>query len=71
MFVQSGSAAAAAGIQQGDIIATIDGHKLPDFDRLTVRIAQHQPGDKIEVEIIRNDQRMKLTPVLGIRPEHE
>jgi PDZ domain len=69
--VQSGSAAATAGIQQDDVIATIDGHKLPDFDRLTVHVAQHQPGDKVEMEIIRNDQRLKLTAALGIRPEHE
>jgi predicted metalloprotease with PDZ domain len=69
--VVQGTAAANAGILAGDIIATIDGHALPDFDRLTARIAQHQPGDKIEVEIIRNGERMKLTPVLGTRPELE
>jgi hypothetical protein len=63
--VRPGTAAANAGIVEGDIIATIDGHPLPDFDRLTVRIAQHRPGDKIDVEIIRNNERMKLIPVLG------
>ena len=71
IMVQQGSAAANAGILQGDIIATLDGSPLPDFDRLTARIAQHQPGDKVEVEIVRNDKRLKLTPVLGSRPEQE
>ncbi len=66
-FVQPGSAAATAGIQPGDVIASIDGHKLPDFDRLTVRIAQHQPGDKADVEILREGQRSKLTVTLGSR----
>jgi hypothetical protein len=67
MFVQPGSAADKAGIKQGDVIASIDGHKLPDFDRLTAHIAQHQPGDKINVEIMRNDQPTIMQVVLGSR----
>jgi len=58
-------AAAAAGIVVGDVIATMDGHPLPDFDRLTVQIAQHQPGDKIDVEIVRAEKKMKITVTLG------
>ena len=50
---------------------SIDGHHIPDFDRLTVRIAQHQPGDKVELEIIRKDKRMKITPVLGAWPDRD
>jgi hypothetical protein len=65
VFVKEGSAADKAGIKQYDVITAIDGHKLPDFDRLTARIAQHQPGDKIKVEIIRNDQPITLQAVLG------
>ena len=63
--VQAGSAAATAGIVPGDVIATIDGHALPDFDRLTVRIAQHRPGDTVDVEIIRGEERKKLAVTLG------
>jgi hypothetical protein len=69
--VRPGTGAAAAGILQGDIIATIDGQPIPDFDRLTVRIAQHQPGDKVDIEIMRGEQRLKFQPVLGARPEGE
>jgi serine protease Do len=65
------TAAAKVGIVQGDIIAAIDGKPLPDFDRLTARIGQHQPGDKVEVEIIRNNQRIKLNPVLGTRIDQD
>ena len=71
VYVQPGSAAANAGILSDDIIATLDGKPLPDFDRLTARIAQHQPGDKIDVEIIRKGEHLKITPVLGNRPELE
>lgn len=69
--VVQGSGASVAGIAVGDIITTIDGRAIPDFDRLTVRIAQHKPGDKVEIEIIRGGQQVKVTPVLGTRPEME
>jgi S1-C subfamily serine protease len=64
-MVQPGSGAAVAGIVAGDVIATIDGKPLPDFDRLTVRVAQHQPGDKVGIEIIRGEQKTKITVTLG------
>jgi hypothetical protein len=67
IFVQPNSAADKAGIKQGDVISTIDGHKLADFDRLTARIAQHQPGDKIDLEILRNEKPTTLQVVLGSR----
>ncbi|HVT29095.1 MAG TPA: PDZ domain-containing protein, partial [Lacipirellulaceae bacterium] len=63
--VQPNTSAAAAGIAEGDIITAIDGHAIPDFDRLTAHIAQHQPGDKIEVEILRGEKKMKLSVTLG------
>ncbi len=63
--VEPGSAAAAAGIVANDIIASIDGHALPDFDRLTAHISQHRPGDKVDVEIIRGAERKKLLVTLG------
>jgi hypothetical protein len=64
-MVQPASAAAVAGIVAGDVIATIDGQSLPDFDRLTVRVAQHQPGDKVGVEIIRGEKKLKISVTLG------
>lgn len=71
VMVQPGSAAANAGIVVGDIIAKIDGHKLPDFDRLTARIAQHQVGDKIDVEVIRKEETLPLKVELGTWPNQE
>ncbi len=69
--VPQGSGAATAGILPGDIITALDGQKIPDFDRLTAHIAQHQPGDKVEVAILRNEEVKKVTVVLGKRPENE
>ena len=75
-FVQPSSGAANAGIVPGDIITALDGKKLPDFDRLTAFVAQHQPGDQIDVEIVRKDQdskeqRSTLKVTLGARPQME
>jgi S1-C subfamily serine protease len=71
LSVQQGSGAAAAGIAVGDQIVTMDGKPLPDFDRLTARIAQHRPGESIEVEVIRGTARQKISVTLGARPDDE
>lgn len=70
-LVQQDSGAAKAGIVAGDIIVSIDGKKLPDFDRLTAQVAQHQPGDQVDVEILRNNQSSTLKVTLGARPQME
>jgi hypothetical protein len=67
--VERDTAAANAGIVPGDVITSLDGRPLPDFDRLTARIAQHRPGERIDVEILRGDQRKKLAVTLGSWPE--
>jgi membrane-associated protease RseP (regulator of RpoE activity) len=69
--VEPGTAAAGAGILAGDVITSMDGHALPDFDRLTARIAEHEPGDSVEVEVLRGTERTKLSVTLGSRPSEE
>lgn len=63
--VEPGSAAFNAGIVAGDVIASIGGNSVPDFDRLTAHIAQHQPGATVPVEVIRGNERKKLSVTLG------
>jgi hypothetical protein len=62
--VEENSAAHAAGILQGDIITAFDGQSVPDFDRLTVCIASHRPGDTVEVEVLRGEEQKKFTVTL-------
>jgi hypothetical protein len=50
--------AAKAGIVVGDVVTKIDGKPLKDFDRLTAIISQHQPGDVVEVTILRGTETM-------------
>lgn len=50
--------AANAGILKDDVITSLDGAPVKDFDRLTARIAQYEPGQEIEVKLLRGDEEM-------------
>lgn len=50
--VQAGTAAAQAGLKQGDVITAIDGQKLTDESILGEIINAHKPGDKVILEVI-------------------
>ena len=51
--VQPGSAADRAGIQIGDVVLSMDGEAIRNFDGLTEFVGRHGPGDEIDVEIER------------------
>jgi len=52
--VLSGSAAANAGLKEGDIIQSIDGVPINVTSEFSERIARHRPGDVIELTYLRN-----------------
>lgn len=52
--IQKGSAAAAAGLEEGDIIQSIDGVQLFSSAEFSERVARHRPGDKIKLTYLRN-----------------
>jgi hypothetical protein len=66
--VENGTGAAAAGIAMGDVIMKIDGKPLKDFDRLTALIAQHVPGDQVDVTILRGKEVLTKRATLGDQP---
>jgi len=51
--VQEGSAAAKAGLQIGDVVLSIDGTAVADFEALTAEVGRHSPGETITLEIDR------------------
>lgn len=51
--IQEGSAAAAAGLQEGDIIQSINGTALISSAEFSERIARYHPGDKVELSFLR------------------
>ena len=63
--VTEGSPAAEAGLEQADIIVGADGSDVETFDDLTAIIEAKQPGDTIELTVIRQGQTGKVSVTLG------
>lgn len=52
--VGEGTAAADAGIQQGDVIVKVDGKNVSKMAELQEVLSQHRPGDTVGVQYMRN-----------------
>jgi S1-C subfamily serine protease len=59
--VTDGGGALAAGIESGDVIVAINGKKVKTMTELQEVIAQHRPGDKIKVSLLRNKKSKEIT----------
>ena len=57
-------AAAAAGLQKGDVITMIDNQKVKKFGELQGIMAQKRPGDKVTVKYLRNKKEKTATLTL-------
>jgi putative serine protease PepD len=65
--VESGSAASAAGLKQGDIVVAVDGSRIATPIDLRGAIAAHRPGDTITLTIRRDGATKTLKATLGSR----
>jgi Do/DeqQ family serine protease len=63
--VQAGTAAAHAGLQQGDVITAINGEKVVDSNALRNRIAGTKPGSTVDLKVLRNGKTETLKATLG------
>ena len=61
------SAAGKAGVQKGDVILSIDGHRTNTSPALQEIIARRRPGDKIELLIDRKGKEKKIEVTLNNR----
>ncbi|EXF46230.1 HtrA-like protease AlgW [Pseudomonas sp. BAY1663] len=57
-----------AGLQPGDLILSIDGVQSADGRSSMNQVARTRPGDKIDIDILRNGKPLTLTAEVGIRP---
>ena len=66
--VVSGSPAAEAGLQAGDIIVSVDGLAVDRTNPLDLQVLRFAPGDAIALEVLRDGESLQLEATLGTRP---
>jgi S1-C subfamily serine protease len=62
--VQDGSAAAAAGVAEGDVIIRIGERKVASADELIVAVDRHQVGERVPVTVVRQGRELVLDVTL-------
>lgn len=63
--VNSGTPAAAAGLEAGDVVVAIDGQRVTDGIALIVSIRTHQPGESVELTVLRDGDEQTFDVELG------
>lgn len=63
-----GEPADKAGIQKGDVILEVEGHKIKDTKDLLNTVARLQPGRKVKVVVWRDGREKVFVVELGERP---
>jgi serine protease Do len=66
---QSGSPAAKAGIEAGDVIAKVNGTDVKDARDLAKKIAAMAPGTSVKLDVIRKSQTKTVSVTLGELPK--
>ncbi|HEY4378941.1 MAG TPA: Do family serine endopeptidase [Acidobacteriaceae bacterium] len=59
------SPASQAGVKSGDVIDELNGHKIADGSALQVAVSQDQPGQTIQLGILRNGAPMQVSVKVG------
>jgi S1-C subfamily serine protease len=67
--VEPGSPADAAGMLDGDIVIAIDGNTVDGAAGLVAAIRDREPGDDVEITVIRAGETLTLSTELVARPE--
>ncbi|MFC1608171.1 trypsin-like peptidase domain-containing protein [Candidatus Latescibacterota bacterium] len=65
--VLENSPAKAAGIEHGDLIISLNGKKIRDFNDFLLRIGNHSPGDTVDLEVLHKKETKKVTLTLTDR----
>ncbi|WP_313288670.1 Do family serine endopeptidase AlgW [Stutzerimonas nitrititolerans] len=60
-----------AGLRPGDLILSIDGIQSSNGRNSMNQVARTRPGDKIDIDILRNGKPLTLTAEVGMRPPVE
>jgi len=60
------SAALEAGVQLGDRVVSVDGRRFDDFRSMSEYLRDN-PGERVELEVLRDGERLTLDATLGTR----
>lgn len=66
--VTEGTPAADAGLREGDVVVAIDGTPIRSVEDLYAAVRDHDPGDTVEVRIVRRGDRRTVELTLGRLP---
>ncbi len=65
------SPAEEAGLEHGDVIVSLDGEQIKDFNDFLLKIGEHFPGDTVELGVIHDKQLKTVELTLGDRDEYQ
>lgn len=66
--VYPGTSASNAGLKTYDIITKFDGNDVTSVQEITKYLRQHNVGDKVKIEIYRDNKKMELEIILMEKP---
>ncbi|MFM7125817.1 MAG: S1C family serine protease [Actinomycetota bacterium] len=66
--VTAGSPADDAGLRPGDVVIAADGSPVDGQPAFVAAIRDKSPGDTIDIQVLRDGQRITLTATLAERP---
>ncbi len=69
--VTEGSAADKAGLRRNDIILEFDGEPIDSEAQFRNMVAEHRPGERVKVIVLRDGRQKTLTVTLAKRPSIE
>jgi serine protease Do len=68
--VQPNTPAAKAGLKNGDVVTAVNGQPIEDANKLTFSVGAVSPGTKLELEVLREGEKEKITVTTAERPDN-
>ncbi|HTX45838.1 MAG TPA: trypsin-like peptidase domain-containing protein [Solirubrobacteraceae bacterium] len=67
--IESGSPAAKAGLQPGDLITAVNGKSVTSTDAFIATLGNYSPGNVVTLTVKRGGKTMQVKVTLGVRPQ--
>jgi serine protease DegS len=67
--VEPGGPASLAGLSPGDVVLAVNAQPAVNSSVVSLEIGQTEPGNEIELDVLRHGERIIVRAVAGIRPQ--